>query len=220
MYSDCLAVLEIVLRKINSSVWFIQTFLKKMLYIPNFPYTSSTVNMPIMNQFHTHSQKKQNPAKKFIKSGQIEMARRRRRWDRAVKATSSGGEIGAIVRPAAPSTIAIAPLVGCAPLVDCAARSTIAIMHSADCRRDRPSLSLIWALSSLSLSLSLSLSFSGSEMKWKWRQISFSVVKRKIRGQPEMIFRKITFSVTAKHRIFRKIISGISLKSIQTHPKC
>ena len=30
---------------------------------PNFPYISSVVNMLIMNQFHTHSQKKQNPAK-------------------------------------------------------------------------------------------------------------------------------------------------------------
>ena len=58
-----------------------------------------------MNQFHTHPQKKQNPAKKFIKSGQIEIARRRRRWDRAVKVTSSGGEIGAIVRRAARLTI-------------------------------------------------------------------------------------------------------------------
>ena len=56
--------------------------------MPNFPYTSSTVNMQIMNQFHTHSQKKQNPAKKFIKSSQIEIAQRRRRWDCAVKARS------------------------------------------------------------------------------------------------------------------------------------
>ena len=54
--------------------------------MPNFPYTSSNVNMQIMNQFHTHSQKKQNPAKKFIKFGQIEIAQRRRRWDCAVKA--------------------------------------------------------------------------------------------------------------------------------------
>ena len=90
----CLAATKFVLRKINFGVWFIQTFLQKMLYIPNFPYTSSTVNMRIMNQFHTHSQKKQNPAKKFIKSGQIEIAQRRRRWDRVVKARSSGGEIG------------------------------------------------------------------------------------------------------------------------------
>ena len=55
-----------------------------MLYIAkprNFPYTSSAVNMWIMNQFHTHSQKKQNPAKKFIKFGQIKIARQRRRWD-------------------------------------------------------------------------------------------------------------------------------------------
>ena len=32
-----------------------------------------------MNQFHTHSQKKQNPAKKFIKSSQIERRRKRER---------------------------------------------------------------------------------------------------------------------------------------------
>ena len=85
-----LAATKFFLRKINSRVWFIQTFLQKMLYMPNFPYTSSTVNMQIMNQFHTHSQKKQNPAKKFIKSGQIEIVRRRRRQDRAVEARSSG----------------------------------------------------------------------------------------------------------------------------------
>ena len=84
----CLAATKFVLRKINSGVWFIQTFLQKMLYMPNFPHTSSTVNMQIMNQFHTHSQKKQNPAKKFVKSGHIEIAQRRRRWDRAVKARS------------------------------------------------------------------------------------------------------------------------------------
>ena len=84
----CLAATKFVLRKINSSVWFIQTFLQKMLYMPNFPYTSLTVNMQIMNQFHTHSQKKQNPAKKSIKSGQIEIARQRRRWDYAVEARS------------------------------------------------------------------------------------------------------------------------------------
>ena len=57
----CLAATKFVLWKINSDVWFIQTFLQKMLYMPNFPYTSSTVNMQIMNQFHIHSQKKQNP---------------------------------------------------------------------------------------------------------------------------------------------------------------
>ena len=84
----CLTATKFVLRKINSGVWFIQTFLQKMLYMPNFSYTSSTVNMQIMNQFHTHSQKKQNPTKKFIKSGQIEIARQRRRWDCAVKARS------------------------------------------------------------------------------------------------------------------------------------
>ena len=77
-----MAVSKFVLQKINSGVWFVQTFLRKMLYIakpPNFPYTSSAVNMWKMNQFHTHSQKKQNPAKKFIKSGQIERRRKRER---------------------------------------------------------------------------------------------------------------------------------------------
>ena len=72
-----------------------------MLYIakpPNFPYTSSAVNMWIMNQFHTHSQKKQNPAKKFIKSGQIEIARRNRRWDRAVEARSKARSSGAVLQ--------------------------------------------------------------------------------------------------------------------------
>ena len=93
MYSSWLAASEFVLLKINSGVWFVQTFLQKMLYIAklsNFPYTSSAVNMWIMNQFHTHLQKKQNPAKKFIKFGQIEIARRRRRRDRTVEARSSG----------------------------------------------------------------------------------------------------------------------------------
>ena len=75
----CLAATKFFLQKINSGVWFIQTFLQKILYMPNFPHTSSTVNMQIMNLFHTHSQKKQNPTKKFIKSGQIEIAQRRRR---------------------------------------------------------------------------------------------------------------------------------------------
>ena len=45
----CLAVTKFILRKINSGVWFLQTFLQKMLYMPNFPHTSSTVNMQIIN---------------------------------------------------------------------------------------------------------------------------------------------------------------------------
>ena len=89
----CLAATKFVLRKINSGVWFIQTFLQKMLYMPNFPHTSSTVNMQIMNQFHTHSQKKQNPAKKLIKSGQIEIAQWRRRWDRTGEVRSKARSV-------------------------------------------------------------------------------------------------------------------------------
>ena len=107
MYSSCVAASKFVLRKINSGVWFVQTFLRKILYIakpPNFPYASSAVNMWIMNQFHTHSQKKQNPTKKFIKSGQIEIVRggegeiARWRRDRATRSSdavlrSTSGEV-------------------------------------------------------------------------------------------------------------------------------
>ena len=74
----------------------------------------------------------------------------------------------------------------------------------------------------LSLSLSLSLLFSkvGNHLKWKWKRKWFSVVLALIFGQLEMLFSLIEFEVTTKHPIFRKIIFGISLKSIQTQPKC
>ena len=76
-------------------------------------------------------------------------------------------------------------------------------------------------LPSLSLSLSLSLLFSkvGSHLKWKWKRKWFSVVLALKFGQLEMLFSLTEFEVTTKHPIFRKIISGISLKSIQTQPK-
>ena len=108
----------------------------------------------------------------------------RSNWDRAaeekMKSRGEGeirGEIGAIVRQAA--------------------RSTIAIDERCDRQRSLFFLSLSLR-SGLSL-LSLSLSFSGNEMKWKWRQILISVVKASNFGQQEMIFRKISFSVAAKH---------------------
>ena len=77
------------------------------------------------------------------------------------------------------------------------------------------------SLLSLSLSLSLSLLFSkaGSHLKWKWKRKWFSVVLALIFGQLEMLFSLTEFEVTTKHPIFWKIISGISLKSIQTQPK-
>ena len=175
----CLAATKFVLRKINSGVWFIQTFLQKMLYMLNFQYTSSTVNMQIMNQFHTHSQKKQNPAKKFIKSGQIEIMRRRRRWDRAVKVRSEARSVRssderrdrrAHSQSRSMSVLAIA--------IDERARRTIAplvdrqAVRSSDERRDRRWSLFFLSLSDLgslfSLSLSLSLSLSKNELKWKW----------------------------------------------------
>ena len=157
-----LAATKLVLRKINFGVWFIQTFLQKMLYMPNFPYTSSTVNMQIMNQFHTHSQKKQNPAKKFIKSGQIEITQRRRRWDCAVKARSVRSSYERRDWCHRPTSSAIDDR------DRRTARSTSMIDEQCNRRRSlfflSLSLSPIWALSSLSLSLS----FSENDLKWKW----------------------------------------------------
>ena len=149
----------------------------------NFPHTSSTVNMQIMNQFYTHSQKKQNLAKKFIKSGQIEIAQRRRRWDRVGEARSvrssdercdrrSRSTRGAIDVRACQT---IAPLVdrrarsqsrltrGAIDRLSLLARRTIAPLVDHRLSLLPLSLSPIWALSSLSLSLS----FSGNDLNWK-----------------------------------------------------
>ena len=96
-------------------------------------------------------------------------------------------------------------------LVDRAARSTIAIMHRAARRRGeaRSSLSL-WSGLSLLSSLSLSLSFSLSLFFRKWIEVKMRGeihfrVKGEICGQPEIIFRKIMFSVTAKRMDFPEI---------------
>ena len=92
-------------------------------------------------------------------------------------------------------------------IVDRAAQSTIAIVHHAARRRGeaRSSLSLWSGLSLLSsLSLSLSLFF----RKWievKMRGEIHFRVKGEICGQPEIIFRKIMFSVTAKRMDFPEI---------------
>ena len=154
----CLTATKFVLRKINSVIWFIQIFLQKMLYMPNFLYTSSIVNMQIMNQFHTHSQKKQNPAKKFIISGQIEIARRRRRWDRAMKARSVRSSDEWRDRRGAWSTSA---------LFGQSHRSSIALVDQRATRST--SGAIAGEVSSLSLSLSLSLFFR------KWFEVKMRV---------------------------------------------
>ena len=74
-------------------------------------------------------------------------------------------------------------------------------------------------LLALSLSLSLLFSKAGNHLKWKWKRKWFSVVLALIFSQLEMLFSLSKFEVTTKHQIFRKIISRISLKSIQTQPK-
>ena len=110
----------------------------------NFPHTSSTVNMQIMNQFYTHSQKKQNPAKKFIKSGQIEIAQRRRRWDRAGEARSVRSSDERRDRRGARSTSALVGRLWCSTIDERAcnrdrrgARSTSALAIAIDEGRNR-----------------------------------------------------------------------------------
>ena len=71
----------------------------------------------------------------------------------------------------------------------------------------------------LFLSLSFLFSKAGNHLKWKWKWKWFSVVLALIFGQLEMLLSLTEFEVTIKHPIFQKIISGISLKSIQTQPK-
>ena len=204
MYSGCLAISEIVLRKINSSVWFVQTFLQKMLYIakpPNFPYTSSAVNMRIMNQFHTHSQKKQNPAKKFIKSDQIKIARWRRRWDRAVEARSesrSSDEIGGEIERHG---------------------AAIEDRHGAIVGLELGLWSPAKSLLPLFLRSGLSLSLSGNTLKWKWKCKMISVVKAFFFRSTKINFRKILFSEPTKHPHFWKSVSESDFHPKQTHPK-
>ena len=90
----CLAATKLVLRKINSGVWFIQTFLQKILYMPNFPYTSSTVNMQIMNNstlIHKRNKTQQKNSSNPVKlrshgGGEGEIVR----WRRDRAARSSG----------------------------------------------------------------------------------------------------------------------------------
>ena len=98
-----------------------------------------------------------------------------------------------------------------------------ALARLARCRWCRWTARCRWCrdLFFLSPSLSLSLLFSKAEshLKWKWKRKWFSVVLALIFGQLKMLFSLTEFEVTTKHPIFWKIISGISLKSIQTQPK-
>ena len=99
----------------------------------------------------------------------------------------------------------IAPTSGVRPTSadDCAARSRRSRRSSARC--DHRTSSAIWALSSLSLSLShlgslFSLSlFFRKLFEVKMRGETDFRVKGENIGQPEVIFRKMIFSVTAKH---------------------
>ena len=86
------------------------------------------------------------------------------------------------------------------------------------CESISPSPLLVRSLfSAVSLSL---FYFPGAEVIWSENENGnyFPPLFTLFYGQTEIIFSLTEFSVTAKHPIFRKIIFGISLKSIQTQP--
>ena len=192
----CLDVTKLVLRKINSGVWFIQIFLQKM---------------------HQIRQKKPKPSKRKW----INDERRAVRWATSDERCDRWSTRGAIVDQRA--RLSDAHRSSIMPLVDrwamrssgrlhCAISSIalVGAVRSSDERRDRRSVlsdlgslfshsfSDLGFLFSLSLSLSLSLSFRKSlEVKMRG-ETDFRVKGEKI-GQPEVIFRKMIFSVTAKH---------------------
>ena len=86
------------------------------------------------------------------------------------------------------------------------------------CESISPSPVLVRSLfSAVSLSL---FYFPGAEVIWSENENEnyFPPLFTLFYGQTEIIFSLTEFSVTAKHPIFRKIIFGISLKSIQTQP--
>ena len=86
------------------------------------------------------------------------------------------------------------------------------------CESISPSPVLVRSLfSAVSLSL---FYFPGAEVIWSENENGnyFPPLFTLFYGQTEIIFSLTEFSVAAKHPIFRKIISGISLKSIQTQP--
>ena len=160
---------------------------------------------------HQIRQKNQNPAK------EMQPDRRSRRRS-TIAPTSGARPTSALVRRAPTSdarpTSALVDRVARSHRSrrasdDRAARSRRSRRSSAQCDRRRSgaiwalsslslslSLSLIWALSSLSLSLSLSF-LKLFEVKMRG-ETEFRVKGEKI-GQPKVIFRKMIFSVTAKH---------------------
>ena len=88
---------------------------------------------------------------------------------------------------------------------------------------NRSRLRRCWGAGAISLPCCLSLSlfyFPGAEVIWSENENEnyFPPLSTLFYGQTEIIFSLTEFSVTAKHSLFRKIISGISLKSIQTQP--
>ena len=129
---------------------------------------------------HQIRQKKPKPSKRNATSSSI-------------APTSGARPTSALIDRTGRSTIAPRDLVDRAArrhgaIVSTAARSGLSLL----------SLSLIWALSSLSLSLSLSLFFR-KLFEVKMRGETDFRVKGENIGQPEVIFQKMIFSVTAKH---------------------
>ena len=157
----CLAVTKFVLRKINSDVWFIQTFLQKIKNPAKEtkPSKRKWINSTLIHKRNKTQQKNSsNPVKLRSRGGgEDEIAR----WSDIERRRDQYDH---------PTISSIAPLVDrqvrlSISIVDCAARRTIAIkrrdriarshrLRSSNERRDRRSvLSDLGSLFSLSLSL-------------------------------------------------------------------
>ena len=158
--------------------------------------------------------------KKIIKSGQTKarsrLARSQSAWSRLARSQSTRSRD-------VPIAIAIDAFARSrdAPIaIDAFAVPVMSALHCPRCRWCQRTARCWWCRDLFFLSPSLSLLFSkaGSHLKWKWKHKWFSVVLALKFSQLEMLFSLTKFEITIKHPIFQKIISGISLKSIQTQP--
>ena len=197
----------VAFQKIFSDVWLCswKYHRKHILYLLlTFSHIFSVAKR-IYNIIHSSKHKKKTQKKKIIKSGHFARSRLVRRRDRDRRS-----------RCFARSVDRDRSFARSARCWWC--RRTISASSALD---DLYSLFFLSPSLSFSRSLSLSLLFSKAEnyLKWKWKRKWFPVVLALIFCQLKMLFSLTEFEVTTKHPIFRKIISRISLKSIQTQAK-
>ena len=193
----CLVAFQKMFWKIFSSVWLCSwKYHRKYIFYLLFTF-SQLPNKYIISFLNTETQKKQNPEKKFIKSGQIERRRKREVCGAAI------GAVRSLLRSARCE-------------VRCCDRSG-AIGSVCGCWTGARSED--WALSSSSFPLSLSLSLRVSlEMVWSenFHFKPFLGQSLKNARSLENNFRKIYFPCATEHPHLRKSIFGSDLKPKQT----